>query len=45
MMPVIPDNKVVKRKIIIIKGRGEEEERHKGLPTQKNVGVVNTAVA
>jgi hypothetical protein len=37
-MPVIPVNRVVDPKRIIRKRRAEEEERHKGLLTQKSVG-------
>jgi hypothetical protein len=34
-VPVIPVDKVVNRKRIIIKRRAEEEERHKGSLTKK----------
>jgi hypothetical protein len=35
-MSVIPVNKVVDKKRIIVKRKAEEEERHKGLLTPKN---------
>jgi hypothetical protein len=42
-MPVIPVNKVVDPKRIIgKKWRAEEEERHKGSLTQKNVSNLHT---
>jgi hypothetical protein len=36
-MPVIPVNRVVDTKRIIEKWRAEEEERHKGLLSQKHL--------